>query len=337
MNGTPSGNDSTLDNVWRSNGIRQCKNTFYQNYKKSPQNAASLLNNQNLTFPCLFILMPQIHSLRLQPLLNLKNTTAIKIVNRILQPQETADRNNNPNFWGNNAQPVLKWMIETGGLATDDLEEENRDDYEEVLDIAASVLINTYKDESILPDVTNMLFQRHKKGGNIHTLVWSVFSFHEPIVLNLMADYLCSSDKEEAELASNLLNVKSEDFSDSSADIQEKQEAYLQWIDENKPFLSFTDESLQFASNPKFCEVDLGRKYVHKINSSQPELTTAISESTQKKCLHNFAPLSKEEKTALADCSCKLYNQDVSRWEEWMQLPVAEQLKTNKTNLEGKK
>lgn len=336
MNGNQSGNDSPLDREWRDHGIRQCKNVFYETYEKNPQNAAALLNDQHLTFPCLFILMPQIKSLRLHPLLNFQNTTAIKIVNRILRYEEAPDRNNNFIFWGNNAQPVLKWMIETGGLG-DGLEDDERDDYEEVLDISASVLINVYKDASILPAVTNMLFQRYKKGGDIHTLVWSVFSIHEPAVLNLIAEHLRSPDKQEVELACNLLNIKIEENRDLSAECQEKYEAYLQWMEENHLFLSFTNESLQFASNPVFCKVDLERKYVHKANSPHTGQVAAISESIEEKCLHAFAPLSYEEKTALADYSCKRYNQDVSRWREWIQLPVDEQLKTNRTGLEGEK
>lgn len=336
MNGNHSDNDSPLDREWHDNGIRQCKNVFYETYKKNPQNAAALLNDRNLTFPCLFIFMPQIKSLRLQSLLNLRNATAAKIVNRILRGEEASDRNNNFTFWGNNAQSVLKWMIETGGLE-DGLEDNDRDDYEEVLDISASVLISGYKDASILPAVTDMLFQRYKKGGNIHTLVWSVFSAHEPAVLHLIAERLRSPDRQEAELACNLLNIKIEGNRDLSAECQEKYEAFLQWIKENHLFLSFTDENLQFASNPVFCKVDLERKYIHKANSSHTGQVAAISESMEKKCLHDFAPLSREEKTTLADYSCKMYNQDVSRWGEWIQRPVDEQLKTCRAGLEGKK
>lgn len=336
MNRNNSGNDSPLDREWRDNGIRQCKDVFYETYKKNPKNAAALLNNQHLTFPCLFIFIPQIKTLRLHSLLNPQNTTAIEIVNRILRYEEAPDRNNNLTFWGNNAQPVLKWMVETGGL-NDGLEDEDRDDYEEVLDISVSVLINIYKDTSILPAVTDMLFQRNKKGGNIHTLVWSVFSIHEPAVLNLIAEHLRSPDRQEVELACNLLNIKIEGNQDLSAECQEKYEAYLQWMEENHPFLSFTDENLQFASSPVFCKVDLERKYVHKADAPHTEQVAAISESTKEKCLHAFAPLSYEEKTALADYSCKMYNQDVPRWKEWIQLPVEEQLKTNRTGLEGEK
>lgn len=334
MNGTHSGGDSPLDRAWRDSGIRQCKNVFYETYQKNPQNAAALLNDRRLTFPCLFIFIPQIKSLRLLSLLNPQNTTAVKIIDRILRYEEAPDRNNNSPFWENSVRPVLKWMIETGGLE-DGLENDDRDDYEEVLDISASVLINVYKDTDILPTVTDMLFQRYKNGGNIHTLVWSVFSIHEPAVLKLIAEHLRSPDKQEADLACALLNIKTEENRDRSAEYQKKYEAYLQWVEENHPFLSFTDESMQFSSNPVFCEVDLERKYIHKAHPPHAARAAALSEGTEEKCLRAFAPLSREEKTALADYSRKMYNQDVSRWREWIQLPVDEQLKTNKTGLEG--
>lgn len=333
MNGNHSGTDSTLDRAWRDNGIPQCKATFNKAYRKSPRNAAALLNDQHLTFPCLFILMPQIKSFRLHSLLNLRNTTAIKIVNRILHHEEASGRNNNSTFWGNNAKWVLKWMIETGSLE-DGLEDDDRDDYEEVLDISVSVLINVYKDASILPILTDMLFQRHKKGSNIHTLVWSIFSIHDPSVLTLIAEHLRSLDKQEAELACNLLNIKTDENRDSSDEYQEKYDAYLQWFEENHPFFSFTAENLQFASNPVFCKVDLERKYLQKPNSSHIKQAATISESIEEKCLTAFAPLCHEKKTALADYSCKIYNQDASRWSEWIQLPVDEQLKTHQTGLE---
>lgn len=334
MNGSRSDTDSPLDRAWRDNGIPQCKATFYKAYRKNPRNAAALLNDQHLTFPCLFILIPQIKSFRLHALLNLRNTTAIKIVNRILHHEEASGRNNNFTFWGKNAKPVLKWMIETGGLE-DGLEDDDHDDYEEVLDISASVLINVYKDASILPILTDMLFQRYKKGSNIHTLVWSIFSSHKPTVLTLIAEHLRSLDKQEAELACNLLNIKTEENQDFSDEYQEKYDVYLQWFEENHPFFSFTEESLQFASNPVFCKVDLDRKYLQRPNSSHMKQVATISGSIEEKCLTAFAQLSREKKMALADYSYKIYNQDVSRWSEWIQLPVDEQLKTNKTGLEG--
>lgn len=336
MNGNRFGNDSSLDREWRDNGIRRCKDVFLEAYKKNPQNAAALLNDQHLTFPCLFILIPQIKSRRLQPLLNPQNTIAIKIVNRILRAEEAPDRNNNLTFWGNSAHPVLKWMVETG-ITENDLEDENRDDYEEVLDISASVLINVYKDASILPAVIHLLFQRHKQGGDIHTLVWAAFSMHEPAALNLIAEHLRSPDKQEVELACNLLNIEMEENQDFSAECQKKYEAYHQWVEENQPFLSFTDENLQFASSPVFCKVDLERKYVHRVHPPHAAQIAAIPENTEKKCLHDFAALSGEEKTALADYSCKMYHQDISRWGEWIQLPVEKQLQTSRTNREGER
>ena len=330
INEQRSDNHSYLDSVRMNDGIEPCKAAFYNAYKENREKAAALLNDQQLTFPCLFILLPQIESLQLSSALNFRNTAALGIVHQILRPKESGHRHRYLASPQKEVQPVLQWMLETGGN-----EDRLEDDYREVLDIVASVLINEYKDTSILPMVTDMIFRRHQKGQNIHTLVWAVFRIRDPYALKLIAEHIRSSDRQEATLACHLLNIEAPDTSPSAAECQKRYGDYLHWLEENDGFLYFTDESFQFASEPAICKVDLERKYIHQVNSSYTVQPVTPSDSMEETCLQAFAPLSHAEKTVLSDYSYKMHNTDVSEWKNWVSSPIDEQLKTAKTRAGG--
>lgn len=307
---------SRLDSIRLNEGADRCKDVFDEICKKDKATAVALINDRRLTFPCLFTLMPQIESFHLYRRISPIKKTAFWITAQIIKPGTSGNaryltEKNSAEY------SALKWILETGKL-------EDGNEYENVLDVAVSVLINMYKDKTILPSVSDMIFMRESKGRNIHDLVWAFFRISDPYALKLIAQHILSP--RDSELALSLLDIKSDRFGADS----EKQ-AFLQWLDENDPFLYFTDESFQLTSRPVFYRIDLERKYVQKSTASHMKQQIVPSDIHENRCLEAFRSLENEEKRILSEYSHKIHN-DLSKWKMWMALPVDEQIKAATQN-----
>ena len=319
-----------LDRIRMDGGAEKCRSAFAETCRTDRRRAAALLNDRRVTFPCLFLLMPQIGSLRVYPYLNARNTIAMGIARRILNPEDAGSRVDRLSVKNEPVHSVLNWIVETGS------EEDGVDeDYEEVLDIAVSVLADTYQDKSVLPFAEDMIFRRAKKGHNIHDLVWAVFRIRDPEVLKRMAGHLRSPDTEEAGLARSLLNPAAACGAQPCADPQQEYDEYIRWLDENDPYLYFTGESYQLTGNPAVCGVDLDRKYMCKGSPSYDPEPAVPSDDREGKCLEAFRTLGGEEKRTLSEYSCKVHGKDASEWKKWMNLPVGEQIRAAKNKAEG--
>lgn len=315
-----------LDKVRMTDGTDHCKAVFYEACTNNKHKAAALLNDQRMTYPCLFILLPQIKYLRIYPYLSRRNTAAAGITDQISNPRGPNKGIDYLSGRKDMVHPVLRWMLETGSA-----EDGPDDDYEQILDITASVLLDTYQDKSILPIVCDMIFERSKKGHNIHDLVWAFFRTHDPHALQLVAGYLDSSDQEVAGLAHRLLHIEM----DAAAANQNKSESYLGWLSDNDPFLYFTGESLQFSSKPMVYKVDAERKYMQKGIPAYTKQPIAPSNSGEKECLEAFRSLARGEKIMLSEHSHKIRRKDVTEWDRWMAFPVEEQIRAVKAGAEG--
>jgi hypothetical protein len=118
------------------------------------------------------------------------------------------------------------------------------------MDAAVSVLVNIYIDNSVLPAAADMIFKRNRQGHYTHDLIWAFFRSSTPDALKLTAERICSSDQQDIDLACHLLNFESSYLSLNTEDRQKQYQTYLQWLNENAPFLYFTGESFQYSSNP---------------------------------------------------------------------------------------
>lgn len=307
---------SRLDNIRLTEGTDKCMTVFEEICTRDKENAAALLNDRYLTFPCLFILLPHIESFRLHGRLSPIKQTATRIAAQILKPASSAHSGYLSNK--NNAEyAALTWIVKTGKP-----EDGLSDDYEEVLDICVSVLINIYKDKSILPDVCDMIFSRDEKGHNIHSLVWAFFRSSDPYAIKLLAQRMASP--RDSKLARRLLGTEASAGSDNT---KKQMEAYLKWLDDNDPFLYFTDESFQLTSSPVFYRIDLDRKYIQKSASTYAKQPIVPADSNESKRLAVFRSRENEEKRILSDYSHTIHK-DLSKWKLWMALPVGEQIKT---------
>ena len=330
MNVDHSNDYSYLDQIRVNEGTDQCKITLNTLLQQDTKRAATLLNDNRLTFPCLYVLHEPILRNHSQRYLNKRNMTALQITNQIKGSK--ASGANYLSSKQNSVHPVLKWILETGSA-----EEIPEDDYEEILDITVSVLINIYKDIDILPLVVDLIFKRNRNGSHIHDLVWALFRFHDPQVLKLIAPYLRSSNPKDAELAAELLNIDKTKVSSARGNKEKQYEGYLHWLEENQPYLYFTEECFQYTSRPIFCSVDLDRKYLQKGTSSYDKQPISSLDNEETKSMAAFKQLSVEEQKLLSEYSQKICSKNAPAWKEWLYAPVTEQVKTAKSRLEGDK
>jgi hypothetical protein len=135
------------------------------------------------------------------------------------------------------------------------------DEYDELLDVTAALLINIHKDNSILPSIVDTIFIRYREGLFTHDLIWAFFEARDPYNLMLIANYLYSDEARDIELACKLLDfVPSIDMT-TSRDSKDKYTAFFHWLRENYRFLYFTGESFQRTSNPIPYKIDSDVKY----------------------------------------------------------------------------
>jgi hypothetical protein len=315
---------SYLDSIRIDEGRDRCAAAFKEAVRKNGLKAAALINDRRLSFLCLYTLWPQISQLRLYSCLNSRNLTALRIIGQMRKPQAAYDREDGLTRKRNRVYTVLKWMLETG------LPEDGMDDaYEQIMELTVSVLLDTYKDKSILPIVTNLIFQRSSRGHYIHDLVWALFQTEDPEALQLIAEHLKSSDPKEAELAKQLLNLDKNGNGAGAEGKVPEYETYMQWLKENDPFLFFTHEGFQYASTPVFSTVDQERKYLNKGIPSYARQPLVPADEKESAALAAFRPLNDKEKEVLSEISLKKHSMDASKWEEWIAKPISEQLKNS--------
>ena len=329
MNGHPLEKRSGLDKIRFAQGQAKCREAFRNAARRSGRGAVSLVNGADLSFACLYILRPEILELRLSPELNRRNILALRITDHILRPQG-APRTVRLSAKSRDMQSVLRWMLQTGDADGAD------SGLEQVLDVAACVLLKAYRDQSVLPLVADMIFARGRKGHYIHDLVWAAFQARDPAVLTLFAQRLLSGEAEDARLARELLQIESQD-ADGAPDPHAAYDAYLRWLAENDPYLYFTDENFQLSGRPRFCRVDLERKYLQKGTPSYDNAPLRLSGENEQKALAAFKALDAEDQSALSDYSRRMHEENPAAWEAWARAPIAEQLEAAKSRTGGSK
>lgn len=325
-------NKSYLDRIRLKYGVDKCRVVFLDLIQKQREKAVSLINDKYLSFVCLFILKSEIEDNDLFDNLNSRNIAALKISNEILENKDIDFEDSILDFSSNikTEYSVLKWMLKTGAM-----EDGINNELGEILDVTVSLLINTYKDKTILPIVAKMIFNRNKKGLYIHDLVWAFFRTYDPYTLKLIAGYLRSKDQINVKLACKLLNIEPIDNNISSTDKQKRYNKYILWLKENDQYLYFTGESFQLTSKPVHCNIDLERRYICKGVSSYVKEPFEPSSDIEKNCIEVFNSVNDEDKNILSKYSNKIRKKDISSWNKWIQYPISEQIKIAKNGLGG--
>ena len=313
---------SLLDHIWRQNGAGRLQKFFLVTARQNTSRALRLINNENVSFPVLFLLTDDIVTLDLFRQLSLRNKTAIRLCVYMAMKRvrsgcswEASD--------DDALQRTLRWMLSSG--KNWDGPYEGRDDYDAVLDYAAALLTVTYDDTSVLPDIADLIFRRNRKEFYIHDLVWSLFQTFDEKALKLVALRLKSADLHDIELAGKLLQLDIPVPPDRRK-LVALYEQYIRWLEENRPYLYLTGEHFQMTNSPVHLDFDREAKYLHKAIS--PRLRTPDMPLTDNEidCLNRFRQSPEDEREMLAAYSEKLWSEDKGRWDDWIHGQISEQV-----------
>ncbi len=326
MNSYYAGPVNNLDRIRRTRGINACKNIFRRFGNERRQTAVQLINDDRLLFASLFILQPEIRELNLNQELSERNRTALNICEKISSGKKPADGPGASIDLNNEAvHLVLLWMFHTGS-SDDGLSNE----FDQTLDLVASVLIRTHHEKVILPAIADLIFKRNRKNSYIHDLTWVFFQAREADAMRFIAERLRSPIQKDVELARTLLHLPDNIPLRTNRDKQKQYGEYISWLKENSPYLYFTGESFQLTNNPAPCSLNMEAKYLCKnISPRGSKPLTPITE-TELSSLNNFNSVQEEEKKVLAKYSQKLHEEDQSYWNQWLQYPVSKQVEIAK-------
>lgn len=322
---------NNIDQISIDMGIENLKSVFENLVKEDVDKAVSLLNSDNLSFPTLFVLSPEIKSFNLNHNLNSRNKIALAMIDEVCEEKKVnLTVKQNVSGYIQRVYATLKWMLETG---------HNRDglsnDYDGVLDKAAILITKVYNDRSFLPVIANMMFDRHKKGRFIHDLTWGFFECKDPNSLILLAERLRSNEPQDVNLSCKLLGFMP-DVEPSHPDKESLYTTFLQWFEENALFLRYTGESFQQTHEPIPYEIDYESKYLYKVIPQQPQAVSVEGLSnTSNPHLERFKELDIDAKELLANFSYKLHNWDYHQWVQWISYPIDEQIRIANYGLGG--
>lgn len=231
-------NTAYLEGIRLKFGNERLKDVFHDATEHDHDNAARLVND-NIRFPSLFLLRPEISKARLYERLNQKHKQALDISDEILTG--TIDR---ANRMMDSDRTALQWMLQSG-YQDDGIDEQ----YDQVLDTSALLLSRVHKDKACMKPIVEILFNRHRKGFYTYDLTWAFFEASEPMDLLLVAEKLRSNHPKDRELARNLLNFVP--CLEKEKDMHRQYKCCTRWIRHNRNRLTYTGESNQQHNNPR--------------------------------------------------------------------------------------
>ncbi len=326
MNSENRSNECRLDRIRRTRGAKVCRCCFQSMARKNRKQACEWVNDEHLTFGSLFLLAPYIRENKLEPELSDRNRAALQLCKIILDRKNAMCDNSKKACRCAENREVLLWMFQTGS-PDDGLSE----DFDEILDIAVSVLIKNYHETSIIPAAAELVFQRNRKGTYCHDLIWALFQTRSPDILRLFAKYLRSPRAKDTALARTILNLPACGSSEQPKQVQ----SYEAWLEENKPYLFFTGENFHCSSRPCLCGVDRGAKYLCKNISPCSRAPVNPLTENEKACLESFRCAGENQQETLCRCSQKIHRQNPAGWNQWIHLPVEEQIRVAAQLQEG--
>jgi len=326
MNGSNQSPISSLDKVRFTSGIDGLKGFFRDLVKHDSEKAENLINDNNLHFCSLFVLQPEIKKLTN---LNSRNKNVLNFMNG-LQTRDDLDEKDSSFDYEQMNYSDLKWIISTGHF-DDGLNNE----YDEILDTTALLLIKVHKDKSILEILVEMVFNRHRKGLYFYDLAGAFFEANDPINILIIANRLRSNNLNDVELARKLLSFipcKDERIKNDRFMLYQY---YYNWVQENYPFVYFTGESFQQTKNPIVYDVSLQAKYLCKFLSDKSDSTLRGLTEDKNILLERFDKLGEDVQIMLSNFSYLLYRKNIYWWNAWIHYPVLEQIKIARTMIGG--
>lgn len=303
------------------------KNAFHRFLLENEKGAITYLNDKRLYFPTLFFVMEELKSLHTLQELNLRNRIALDFCSLIkghTKFKEVTERYNSKKI-----HDTLRWMFDTG-MYSDGLSNE----FDEILDGTAGLLICYLKDYTILPSAVALMFDRYEKGHFIHDISWYLLQSKDPSLIGLVTNHLKSSNEKSIQLAHKLLHIDGDTqkfIENQEINIQETND----WLDENKPYMYFSGESFQLSSEPNIFKVHLEGKYLNKKVAPDTGEFLKPLKKFEKDALEKFNQSNFENKEKLSDYSCKLKKKNHKLWRDWITKDVSQQITLMNKDLEG--
>lgn len=275
--------------------------------------------SKGLDFNQMFSLRNSLNDKNVQSNLDDKNKIAIDIMQDILKGEMRGevDEFSVLNYI-EETNSVMRWMLNSA-LDTKDMGSE----YCEVIDIVAIFLIKVYRDYEMLETVVELIFQRNKNDLYVHELIWAFFQSYDVESLKFICDKLSSNDKKSKELACTLLSFipNIEEYANNNKEFYAKK-----WIDNNKDYIFFTDDSKHARSKPVYCRLNLDGKYLGEIvNKKTGEIISNLGNDDKKK-LTEFNNLNEDDKVILSSYSFKLKKLNLDRWLKWINYSINDQV-----------
>lgn len=323
---------SPLDDVRLKSGNEALKAYFLEAAGVNRSKAAEMLNHDKLQFATLFVLIPAIGALNLYAALSPQNRVAVTLCVNLMTKIRLAVEDDWPlPHGGELAHATLRWIITTGAG-----EDGHSDDFDQILDTSASLLLRIYKDSNCLQQIVDMIFKRNRVGRYAHDLIWAVFSAHNPQVLKLVAEYLRSPHKKDTELASKLLRLAGNTAIEAADGKLIRYEPYMAWFKENLPYIYFTGEGFHKTSEPVPCAVNLNAKYLCRAISPHDGKMADPLTDAENSSLAAFRQMGVGIREELAQYSHRLHGSNINQWASWLKMPVDKQVEAARNGLGGK-
>jgi hypothetical protein len=311
--------------------MNRLKSVFRELEATNREEAIRLLNDQRLQFPSLFILMPEIDTLQLHRVLNVRNKIALGLCGKKTKITNVAV--DSAREESEEEHQALRWMLSTG-VSWEGPSAEH-DQYDAVIDYTAALLVVSYEDKEMLSVVAELIFRRNRKDLYIHDLVWAFFQVMDYSALRLIARYLLSANGKDFKLASKLLHINMAGGTDRSVSKERLYRKYLAWLEENRPYLYLTGEQFQMTSDPQYLNFDSEAKYLNREISPKYRQPLTPLDEVEAMSLKRFRASPREEQELLSDYSYRLRRRNMQRWQEWMQMQTAEQVLSARAGYEA--
>ncbi len=311
---------SLLDQIRLKQGMENLKNHFENLVKLNMNKAIKLINDTNLQYPSLYILQNTIAQNNLNKEINSRNKVALDLTNSILNRRKN---DNYKKLLSTRKFPkvyfVMRWILDTG-YRDDGLDNQ----YDDVLDTIAVILIKVYNDKASLPIISDMLFSRNRRNALIHDLLWALYESKSLESLILIAQGLKSKNNKDFILARNLLSfIPGVKFNKNGDDAYNY---FIKWFNENKSFLKYTGESFQSSSKPEPYKIINQAKYLCKpVSINNGEFLDALT-ANDNTLINEFNNLDSNNRRILSSFSYNLYNKNITMWHKWINDSISSQL-----------
>ena len=314
---------SLLDNVRLSNGSEYLKNYYSDLLRTNRSKALELINDQDIHFSTAYLLRPLLKQRSALDELNPLYQKAFEISEALsgkLSGQASLKAESQMRSAGECIVPALRWIVSTA-----EPEEGMDGKYEQLIDRCAAVLVRSLANTAMLPELASLIFARNRRGALIHELVWAFFEARSPESLVLLIQRLSSPHSADVKLAKNLLCFIPGISGNTLHSGSSLARFAFYWLQENRPFLYFTGESLHLCNKPMHYDVCKSARYLCRpvsVDSGKPLMRLNDDEE---KLLAAFEKLPYNSQCYLADFSWQLYIRNVYQWRTWLVLPINEQ------------